>query len=106
MRITVSHNKTRQEVMKIVDESTDQMFRGLPGSPIQVLEQQKSWSGDTMNFSLTGKMGMFTAPLRGTVTVTDKDVTIECELPAILKNFIPEQKIQAGIESRVKGLLA
>jgi hypothetical protein len=105
MRVTVSHNKTRQEVMKIVDDSADQLFRGMPGSPIQIVDQTKNWSESTMHFSFTGKMGMFTAPLRGTVLVTDKDVTVECELPALLKNFVPEQKIVESVKSRISGLL-
>jgi hypothetical protein len=105
MRITVTHNKTKQEVMKIVDDSAEQLFQGMPGSPIQIVDQTKRWDGSLMHFSFTGKMGFFTAPLRGTVLVTDKDVTVECELPALLKNFIPEQKIEETMKSRVKGLL-
>lgn len=105
MRVTVSHNKTRQEVMKIVDDSTDQIFRGMPGSPLQILDQTKHWDGSTLHFSFTGKMGFFTAPLRGTVLVTDRDVTIEADLPPLLKNFIPEKTIEAGVEQKVKGLL-
>jgi Putative polyhydroxyalkanoic acid system protein (PHA_gran_rgn) len=91
--------------MKIVDDSTDQLFRGMPGSPLQLLDQQKHWEGTTMHFSFTGKMGFFTAPLRGTVLVTDKDVTVEVDLPPLLKSFIPEQKIEESIKSRVRGLL-
>lgn len=106
MRVTVSHNKTAQEVMKIVDDSTEQIFRGVPGAPVQIVDQQKKWNGSTMHFSFTGKMGIFTAPLKGTVAVTDKDVTIDCDLPPLLKSFLPEDKLQASIESRIKGLLA
>lgn len=106
MRVTVSHTKTRQEVKKIVDDSTEQMFQGMPGSPVKIVDHQKSWNGDVMDFSLTGKMGVFSAPLKGTITVTDKDLTIDCELPGILKSFLPEEKVKTGIESRVRGLLS
>ena len=58
-----------------------------------------------MHFSFTGKMGFFTAPLKGWVQVTEKDVTIECELPGILSKLMPEEKVKAQIESRVRGLL-
>jgi hypothetical protein len=77
----------------------------MPGSPVKIVDQAKHWDGSTMHFSFTGKMGVFTAPLRGTVIVTDKDVTIEAELPALLKSFIPEKQLEAGLEQRVKGLL-
>ena len=37
--------------------------------------------------------------------VNEKEVTIECELPGILKQFMPEDKLKARIESRVRGFL-
>ena len=105
MRVTITHKKTKQEVMKIVDDSTEQLFQGMPGSPLKIVDYRKSWDGSLMHFSFTGKMGFLTAPLSGTVLVTEKDVTIECELPALLKSFLPEQKIEEGLKSRVRGLL-
>jgi len=105
MRITVTHKKTQKEVMQIVDESADQLFKGVPGSPLQIVDYRKNWDGSLMNFSFTAKAGFLTTPLRGTVLVTERDVTVECELPALLKSFIPEQKIEEGIKSKVRGLL-
>jgi hypothetical protein len=106
MRVTVAHNKGLQGAKKLVDESAAEVFKGAPGSPIQIVDQDKRWEGDTMHFSFTGKMGFFSAPMKGWVQVTDKEVTIECELPGILKKFMPEDKVKANIESRVRGLLA
>jgi hypothetical protein len=51
-------------------------------------------------------MGFFTAPIRGTVVVTDREVILDIELPGIVSKFIPEEKIRAQVEGRVKGLLA
>jgi hypothetical protein len=56
-----------------------------------------------MNFSLTAKMGFMTAPIRGTVLVTDKDVTIDADL-GFLENLITP-KVKTQLESRVRGLL-
>lgn len=105
MKITVSHNKGQKEAMRIVDQSSEELFRGIPAGPVQIVDQQKSWKGSTMSFSFTGKMGFLKAPISGTVEVTEKDVTIECELPGFLENLIPEEKVRAGIQSRVRGLL-
>jgi hypothetical protein len=105
MRITVTHNKTRQEAMKIIDESTDQLFAGVPGSPLQFTDKRKHWEGSTMHFSFMGRLGFFTAPLSGTVQVTDKDVTFDIVLPDFLKKFIPEEKIKTQVEGRARGLL-
>jgi hypothetical protein len=105
MRVTVTHNKSKQEVMKIVEDSTEQLFRGMPGTPVQIVDTNRHWDGSTMHFSFTGKMGFITTPLRGTVIVTDKDVTVECDLPPLLKALIPEHKIEQGMKDRVRGLL-
>jgi hypothetical protein len=105
MRVTVTHDKGLQGAKKLVDDSADEIFKGAPGMPIQIVDQQKRWEGDTMHFSFTGKMGFFTAPLKGWVLVSEKDVTVEVELPGLLKQFMPDEKVRAQIESRVKGLL-
>jgi hypothetical protein len=105
MRVTVTHNKGLQGARKLVDDSAAQLFGGAAGAPVQIIDQQKRWEGDTMHFSFTGKMGFFTAPIKGWVQVQEKDVTIEVELPEIIKKFMPEDKVRANIESRVKGLL-
>ncbi len=106
MRVTVTHNKSKAEVVKIIDESADQLYKGVPGAPIKISDQHKQWEGDTMYFSFTGKMGFFSSSLKGFAHVTDADVTIDIELPAILKSFMPEENVKAQIETRVKGLLA
>ena len=105
MRVTVTHNKGLQGAKKLVDDSASQLFQGAAGAPVQIVDQQKRWEGDTMHYSFTGKMGIFSAPMKGWVLVQEKDVTIELELPEILKKFMPEEKVRATLESRVKGLL-
>jgi Putative polyhydroxyalkanoic acid system protein (PHA_gran_rgn) len=105
MRLTVTHNKGLQGAKKLVDDSAAELFKGPPGTPVQIADQQTRWEGDTMHYSFVAKMGFFSAPLKGWVQVTEKDVTIECELPDLLKKLIPEEKVKAGIETRVRGLL-
>src|SRR5437868_576866 len=103
MRVTITHNKTQAEVVKSVDRSIDEVFKGLALGPVEVVDPQKSWDGSTMTFALTAKMGFMKAPIRGTVVVTDKDVTIDADL-GFLENLITP-KTKAELESRVKGLL-
>ena len=105
MRITVTHTKGLRGAKKLVDDSVSELFGGVPGAPVQIVDQQTRWDGDTMHYSFTGKMGFFSAPVRGWILVTEKDVTIECELPDLLRRFIQEDKVKAGIETRVRGLL-
>jgi hypothetical protein len=105
MRVTVSHNKGLEGAKKIVNDYADQLFVGAPGSPLQIVNQQKTWNGSTMNFSFVAQMGIFTAPLKGYVQCADKDITVELELPAILKQFIPEEKVRQQVEGKIKGFL-
>ena len=105
MRITISHNKSKQEVIKVVDRSLDDVFKGVVSGPIQIVNPQKSWNADTMTFSLTAKAGFLSSPIHGTVLVTDKDLTVDADL-GLLEKFIGQDQAKAALESRVKGLLA
>jgi autotransporter translocation and assembly factor TamB len=44
------------------------------------------------------------APIKGTVDVTDKDLTIDVDL-GLLEKLFPVKQATAAIESRVRGLL-
>ena len=102
MRITVSHNRTKQEVVDSVNRSFDELFSA--GLPVKVAVQHKEWQGSTLTFALTAKMGMLSTPIKGTVEVTDHDVTVDADL-GMLNNFISEKSAQEMLGSRIKGLL-
>jgi hypothetical protein len=105
MRVTVTHNKGLQGVMKIVDDSADQLMTSATSGPVVVTDVNRRWEGSTLHFSFTGRMGIFSAPIRGYVQCAERDVTIDIELPGALKHFIPEEKVKQQVEGRVKGLL-
>ena len=73
MRITVSHTKSKDEVMRSVDRSFDDLFRGVPSMPIQFVEERRNWRGSTLDFSISAKMGFIKTPIKGTIEVTDRD---------------------------------
>jgi Putative polyhydroxyalkanoic acid system protein (PHA_gran_rgn) len=103
MRITVSHNRSKEEVMRSVDRSFDDLFQGI-GLPVRLVQEQKSWQGSTLTFSLTAKMGLLSTPIKGTVEVTDRDLTIDADL-GVLERMIPAKKAQDVITNHVRGLL-
>ena len=105
MRVTVSHNKGRHAAALLVHEYSDQLLAGAASGPVEITDIQKQWDNYTMWFSLVGRMGVFSAPVRGFVDVTEKDVTVDIELPGMLKHFVPEDKARAQVEARIKGLL-
>lgn len=57
-----------------------------------------------MSFLLTAKMGIMSTPIKGTVDVTDKDLTIEVDL-GMFNRFVDEKNAQQMIGNRIKGLL-
>ena len=104
MRVTIPHNKTKQEARDAVERSIGQMFVGIAVGPLELLNQQKQWDGDTMKFSLTAKMGFLKTPIQGSVLVGDNEVTIDVDL-GLLAKLIPEDAAKSRIERRVRGLL-
>lgn len=105
MTVIVAHHKTKQQAIESVDHGMDALYRNLFAG-VQIVNPVKKWDGSTMTFSVTGKLGFIEVPLAGTATVDDRNVTIECDLPPLVKNFVGEDKIRAGLEQQVKGLLA
>jgi hypothetical protein len=105
MRVTVSHSQPKEEVKRAVDRSFDDVFKGLPGVlPLQIVNQQRAWQADTLAFSFDAKAGIISTPIKGSVYVTDKDLTIDADL-GILEKLLPAKRARKVIETRVRGLL-
>jgi L-serine deaminase len=106
MTIIVPHKKTKQEAIKLVDRSVDELFSGAAGGAVEIVGLTKQWADSTMTFSLTGKVGFISVPLSGTVMVDDQNVTVNCEFPAMVKKFIGEDKLVSGIQKKLSGIVA
>lgn len=104
MRITVSHNRSKEDVMRAVDRSFDDLFKGVGSFPLQIVNEQRSWQDSRLNFSFNAKVGLLSSPIKGFVEVTDKDVTVDADL-GLLEKILPVSKARSSIESRIKGLL-
>ncbi len=103
MRITVSHNKSKDQIVKAVDRSFDDLFKGTPMIPIQVANEKRQWNGNTLTFSFNATMGLLSAPIKGTVDVNDHDLTIDADL-GLLEKLLGGGMTKT-LETRVKGLL-
>src|SRR5215210_1569939 len=105
MRITVSHEKGKAEAMRAVDSATDQVLRPIFSGPLKMSEVHKEWNGSKLAFSLTAGLGAAVrVPIKGSILVTDQDVTIDVDLPTFLENLLPVS-IRTGVQSAVRGLL-
>jgi hypothetical protein len=106
MRIIIPNKKSVEETKRIVERSTEDLFRSAAGGIIQITDVEKSWSGDIMTFVFKAGVAFLSTPIQGTVAVTEKEVTIDVVIPEAFRRFIAEDKLKSGIETRVKGLLA
>lgn len=104
MRISVSHNRPKEEVVQTIDRSINELFKDAGALPIKLVMQQRSWQGSVMTFALTAKMGIMSTPIKGTVEVTDRDIIIDADL-GMFNRFVDEKTAQQMIGSRLKGLL-
>ena len=90
--------------MRAVDRSFDDLFRNISAIPLQFVDEKRTWQGSVLTFSLSAKMGIISVPMRGTVEVTDRDLTIDADL-GILERLLTPTKAREALASRVRGLL-
>ncbi len=104
MRVTVSHKQSKAEVVRSVDRAFDDLFRGIGAIPLQFVAEKKTWQGSTLTFALSAKMGFVSTPIKGTIDVTDTDLTIDVDL-GLLERLIAPEKARDALTSSVRGLL-
>jgi Putative polyhydroxyalkanoic acid system protein (PHA_gran_rgn) len=104
MRITISHNRPKTEIVAAVDRSFDDLFKGVAELPVKITIQQRTWQGSTLSFALTAKWGLLSTPIKGTVEVTDHDITVDADL-GLLNRLVSEKTARTVLSDRVKGLL-
>ena len=78
-----------------------------PGKRIAQAWRSRNWPAgfySIVTFALTAKMGLLSTPIKGTVEVTDRDITIDADL-GILERMIPAKKAQELVTQHVRGLL-
>jgi len=109
VRITVAHTKSKDEIKRIVDCSFEDLFRGVGSTspqimPLQIVDEKRQWAGDTLTFSFGAKVSLLTSPIRGTIQVTERDITIDADF-GLLEKLLPSAQTRSALENRVKGLL-
>ena len=104
MRVTISHDRPKAEIIEAVDRSFNDLFKSSAELPVKIAIQERTWQGSTLVFALTAKWGLLSTPVKGSVEVTDHDVTVDADL-GILNRFISEKTARAVIGDRIKGLL-
>lgn len=105
MRVERTHNLGQAEARRRLDSFVDGLLaRPLP-SGVTIQEPNRSWSGNTLNFSFRAKKGWIGTTLAGTVLVGENSVVLESELPGLVTTFVPEEDIRAAINRQFDTLL-
>jgi hypothetical protein len=104
VKITISHGSNKEAVKQAVNRSLDDLFTSSVPQPVKLVQQHRSWSGDSLSFSFLATMGLLRTPITGTVHVTDREVTIDVNL-GLLERLIPADKARQAVATRLKGLL-
>lgn len=105
LKVIVPHNTTVEDAIQIVDRSADGLFAGVAGGAVELADRRQQWNGPRMGFSLTARLGFIALPISGTVVIDDVNVTINCDLPPVITTFVGEERIRAGVERKVRGML-
>ena len=104
MRVTIEHSKTPEEVKASVDRGFDQIFAGFAAGPVQFDGQQRAWRENSLLFSMIVRMGFVRAPIRGTILVEEKLVTVDVDL-GVLEKLVSQESVRRQIEGRVRRLM-
>jgi hypothetical protein len=103
--VVVPHHTTVDDAIGKVDRSSNGLFDDVGRGMVDLVDRRQSWNGPSMDFSLTARVGFIALPISGTVVIDEINVTLHCELPALAKNFLGEEKIQADLDRRVRAML-
>jgi hypothetical protein len=106
VKVIVPHYTTVEEAILMVDKSANDLFEGAGGGAVELIERKTGWNGPEMDFSLTARWGFLSLPISGNVVVDEINVTVHCELPALVKTFVGEDKIRLSVERKVRGMLS
>ena len=101
MHIRVPHNRDVDGARRDVRARCREAYDHQPAGYGCDQRRQKRRNGKTLEFSLFAAVGPFRSPIRGLAIVTDKDITIDIDLPKLLTAVLPERALEAS----VRGLL-
>jgi hypothetical protein len=104
MRLTVAHNRTKREVIQSVERSFDDLIQTAELHGVKLKDVGKTWQGSTITLGLRAKLGLFSTPIKGTIEVTDTDITIDADLGR-LERLISASTTREILSARVRGWL-
>lgn len=72
---------------------------------INISNPEKSWSGDVMTLSFKANKGIIGVNIKGQAIVSEDNLVIEIDLPAIVTTFVSEATIRNELIRKAEALL-
>ena len=104
MTVNVTHSKQKSQVVEILDRPLSALFAGVI-SGFEIAEELRTWNESVMTFSFIGRVGFISIPLAGTMDVRETLVIVDVDLPPVVKMFVGEDKVKAGLEKEILALI-
>lgn len=105
MRLEIEHDLSEEAAREKINGFLDQLSSTDLLAGVKLSNPKMVWTGNVMDLSFRLNKGFLRVNVDGTLTVTDKSVIIEINIPAIVTSFIPEKDIARRIESQARSLL-
>jgi len=110
MRITVHHERTKEEAVAAIDRPIGELFGGLLNGLV-IANERRTWREtngpeSTMDFSCHGRVGFVSVPLAGSIEVASTVVAMEFELPSAARMLLGEEKVRAGLAAHLSSVLS
>lgn len=85
----------------LVKESLAEHFEGF-----EIKDLNKNWNHNDLYVSFTIKKGPIERDIKGIIKVYDDSLTMDFDVPEIVKNFVTDEKIKKAISARLDNAFA
>ncbi len=104
MRIEQVHGLGRQDAIQRLDGFLVGLAEHPPGG-VTISGARRDWNGNRMDFSFTAAKGFFGTSISGVMEVFDDRVVLESDLPALIRNFLGEERIKQVVSYELANVL-
>jgi hypothetical protein len=106
MHIEHPHQLAAEEAIRRIDAALEDLLRRDPPGGVTVSKAEKHWTGNRMDFSVAAGRGFLSAAMKGTVLVTPDHVIVDTALPALVRSFVGESRVEQELRQELDRLLA
>ena len=97
MRIQRNHSVGKSEAIRRIETRLEEFLHSPLPAGITLIHHARTWSDCCMRFEFKLRKSIVLVQIDGTVTVSDDSVILDCEVPAVVKFFLPEKQIEQSI---------